>query len=226
MEKIRITFVHIVIFFLTLGLGSIFYTKHYQHSGSSNEWFSFEKLEFNPMDANQNRSNNDVSFKGEDLVVQSDKNNMTQSVKSQLKHVYVQLSGAVNRPGVYVVNKDTRLIDLVMNQGKGYKKTADFDKINLSEKVGSDGRHIRIPSKTLVIPSRISRDKKKENFPISISQASVDDLIKIPGIGPVLARRIVDYRSKLGNYTSLDQLKSVKGIHKNKFKKIKAYVTL
>ena len=62
--------------------------------------------------------------------------------------------------------------------------------------------------------------------PIPLNRATVEDLDRIPGIGPGLARRIVEYRQALGNFSALDQLKEVNGIKEKTFEKIKGYLTL
>lgn len=61
---------------------------------------------------------------------------------------------------------------------------------------------------------------------ININTATIENLQKIPGIGPTLAQRIVAYRQQIGKFISLEQLQQVKGIGKNKFESIKPYITI
>ncbi|MBN1619377.1 helix-hairpin-helix domain-containing protein [candidate division WOR-3 bacterium] len=62
-------------------------------------------------------------------------------------------------------------------------------------------------------------------FPADINRATVSLLVKIPGIGPVLARRIIDFRDEKGNIEDLEELLNVNGIGKNLFEQIKPYLT-
>jgi competence protein ComEA len=62
-------------------------------------------------------------------------------------------------------------------------------------------------------------------FPININKASQTELEKIPGIGPVIARRINEYRSQNGEFKVLEDLRKVKGIGDKKFQLIKDYIS-
>lgn len=61
---------------------------------------------------------------------------------------------------------------------------------------------------------------------ININSAFPGDLVRLPGIGEVIAERIVDYRLQIGKFTSIDQLANVKGIGPKKLEKLRDYVTL
>ncbi len=61
---------------------------------------------------------------------------------------------------------------------------------------------------------------------IPLNRAAAEDLDRLPGIGPGLARRIVAYRETQGSFSSLDELKEVSGIKEKTFDKIKGYLTL
>lgn len=74
-----------------------------------------------------------------------------------------------------------------------------------------------------------NKENKKEeqviNFPININTANVDQLCAIPGIGPVLAQRIIDYRNENGPYSKPDDLLKVKGIGEKKLQTLLQYIT-
>ena len=61
---------------------------------------------------------------------------------------------------------------------------------------------------------------------ININTAAEEDLIKIPGIGPELASRIIEYRQTQGPFSDIEDLKKVKGIGEKKFEAIKEFITL
>ncbi|MEO0141889.1 MAG: helix-hairpin-helix domain-containing protein [candidate division WOR-3 bacterium] len=67
---------------------------------------------------------------------------------------------------------------------------------------------------------------KEGTKPISINNAEVDDLEALPGIGPALARRIVEYRARHGAFKDLDELKDVKGIGEKVFRQILPFIEL
>ena len=68
--------------------------------------------------------------------------------------------------------------------------------------------------------------KKKENIILNINKASVMDLQKLPGIGPVLAGRIIEYRKGIGQFKSIEQLKQVKGVGEKTIAKLECFIRL
>jgi|SRR3990172_7042336 len=81
-----------------------------------------------------------------------------------------------------------------------------------------------------VISQRLGDNQKQIEsaafFKININKATVDELEQIPKIGPVLAQRIVQYRTLNGNFSKPDDLAKVKGVGKQTLKIIKNYITL
>lgn len=69
--------------------------------------------------------------------------------------------------------------------------------------------------------SSLSPDKK-----ININTAYTNDLLLLPGIGEVMAERIIEYRERTGGFRNIEELKNVKGIGEKKFEKIRNYLTL
>ncbi len=81
----------------------------------------------------------------------------------------------------------------------------------------------------------VKRERLKKDYrliieegiePISINSAGVDELEYLPGVGPALARRIVDYREKNGPFKKIEELKNVKGIGDKLFQRILPFVKL
>ncbi|OQX86138.1 hypothetical protein B6D60_06745 [candidate division KSB1 bacterium 4484_87] len=67
-------------------------------------------------------------------------------------------------------------------------------------------------------------EKKRRDFRININTASADEMVNLPRVGPVLAKRIVDYREQHGYFDSVEELIRVKGIGKKRLEKLKPFV--
>ena len=149
--------------------------------------------------------------------------NTTEST-TEIKHnIIVYVCGAVNNPGVVELPADSRLADAVKKCG-GLNAAAAADKTNLSQKL-HDEMQIIIPAQNNLT---LADNKKNESASdkISINTADSTTLIKLPGIGPALAQRIIDYRQKTGSFKTVDELQKVRGIGTTKFTALKDKVCL
>jgi len=128
------------------------------------------------------------------------------------KEIRVQVKGEVQKPGVYSLSSGSRIEDLVQAAG-GFTTSADEDSIVLVKKLlDSDCIVIRKKGDTVENKLISSNSEAKENGKINLNTATLDELDKLPGIGPAKAKIIMDYREKNGGFTSVDDLKQVKGI--------------
>lgn len=123
----------------------------------------------------------------------------------------VEIKGAVNRPGIYTVKWEANVQDVIQLAG-GLQEMANTDSLSLLENV-KDGD-------VLVIA-----EESKEIQKISINTATVEELDRLPGIGPSIANRIIEYRQKQ-RFRTLEELKEVKGIGDKLFEKIKEQIVL
>ena len=73
---------------------------------------------------------------------------------------------------------------------------------------------------------KATKPKDEVTFPVNINTASVRELDALPGIGEVLAQRIIDYRNAYGPFKSVEELVNVKGIGEKTLEKLKAYATI
>jgi len=141
--------------------------------------------------------------------------------------VTIDMAGEVIKPGVYKLNDGDRIIDaLVMAGGLGLKADREWVEKNLNqaEKL-VDGQKIYIPK----IGEEIENDNKvlgKTDSVIKLNTATIEDLDKLTGIGPSIAQRIIDYRTKNGGFKDINELKLVSGIGDKLFEKIKDDVAL
>lgn len=137
---------------------------------------------------------------------------------------YIDISGAVNSPGVYKVKKKTRVFELIEKAG-GLKSDANLDALNQAEFV-QDGQKIVIPSNGGGDSNKESEDKSNnDGGMININLADKSKLMSLPGVGDAIAQRIIDYR-KDHRFSKVEDLKQVKGIGDATFEKLKNMITV
>ena len=137
--------------------------------------------------------------------------------------IFVDVTGAVNNPGVYTLTGRSRVIDAIKAAGDS-APGADLSTINLA-RVLNDGEQIYVDS-TVVNSSGQRVSKKVSSGPININRATLRQLDALDGIGPVIAGRIIDYRKKNGSFLTIDDLQKVSGIGAAKFAQIKSKVRI
>lgn len=143
---------------------------------------------------------------------------------------YAYLTGAVVNPGTYPISKNYRLFQLIDDAG-GLRWDAASEQINMAAPV-HDGEHIHVPT---FVPSSDEKKEsssssgsrptsnskssgssqsvaKGEKTPVNVNTASEEELCLLPGVGPVIAERIVEYRKSHGPFSDPDDLKNVSGI--------------
>ena len=135
--------------------------------------------------------------------------------------ITVYVSGAVNRPGLVELSQGARAADAV-NVCGGLLPTADEKAVNMAQ-VLKDGAQLQVPGKGAAGAGGSGKDSSGR---VSINTADEKALDTLPGIGPAMARRIVEYRQSNGGFQSLEDLKKVKGIGAAKFEKLKDKVCL
>ena len=156
--------------------------------------------------------------------------------KKKLWVLYI--TGEVKSPGVYTLSPDIRTFDLVDAAG-GLTSKADPVRINLAAPL-SDGMHIHVPSAgpggpgvpsySLPEPSSPSLSSPAEggapSRPVNINTATLQELERLPGVGPATARAILEYRRTRGSFSSVEDLLGVKGIGPKKLEGMRKAVIL
>ena len=137
--------------------------------------------------------------------------------------IFVDVTGAVNNPGVYTLTGRSRVIDAIKAAGDS-APGADLSTINLA-RVLNDGEQIYVDS-TVVNSSGQRVSKKVSSGPVNINRATLRQLDALDGIGPVIAGRIIEYRKKNGSFLTIDDLQKVSGIGAAKFAQIKSKVRI
>lgn len=150
--------------------------------------------------------------------------------------IVVHITGAVNKGGVVTLKENSRVTDAVAAAG-GLRDDADMSKINLAL-ILEDGSKINIPSINDIETSEEIMDEmefiesmpdssfKSENSIVNINKASQTELETLPGIGPSIALKIVNYREENGKFANIEDLKKVSGIGDSKFENIKNLITV
>ena len=135
--------------------------------------------------------------------------------------VLIHVIGEVNNPGIYEIESGSRVIDAVMAAG-GMSSLASECGINLAREV-KDGEQIVIPSEVTGCPEYMDSDS---GALLSLNQATAEQFDTLPGIGPTLAERIIQWREKNNGFSSIDQLNEVSGIGDKLFAGVKELVSL
>ena len=132
--------------------------------------------------------------------------------------IFVDVTGAVNKPGVYTLSANSRVIDAIKAAGDS-APGADLSTINLA-RVLSDGEQIYVDA-TVVNSAGVRIAKRVRSGPININRASAAQFDSLDGIGPVIAKRIIEYRKVNGPFVTVEDLQKVSGIGVAKFAQIK-----
>lgn len=139
----------------------------------------------------------------------------------------VDVVGRVHRPGVYRLPAGSRVTDAVTAAG-GVLAGVDPATVNLARKL-SDGEQLVIGRSTTAAPTGSApagSGSAGPDAPVDLNSATVAQLDALPGVGPVLAQRIVDWRTQHGRFDSVAQLRSVSGIGDAKFADLSPLVTV
>lgn len=153
--------------------------------------------------------------------------------------IFVHVTGRVKKPGVYKLSPGQRVKDAVELAG-GPQPDADMDQINLAAKA-TDSEKIIVPRKGSMMPVTMSPTGAVIRSPnpngssssgaktpaiVNINRASVEELQQLPGVGPVLAERILEYRRQHGRFNSVEELMEVRGIGAKRLEDMRPYVRL
>jgi len=186
-------------------------------------------------------------------VVQENVSSKEAKVISEEKEYYkIDIKGSVNNPGVYSLEKGSRVIDAIKIAG-GLKENADTSVNNLSKYIKDEMVIIIYDKNEVASFSKVEEKEMLENkecvqynevitnnscitngdviasevdTKISINTASVDLLMTLPGIGESKAKSIIAFREEKGLFTTIEDIMNVSGIGESVFEKIKDYITV
>lgn len=158
---------------------------------------------------------------GKDSTVTIEKSSDTgDSTQVQSPKIYVHVAGSVKAPGIYQLDSGTRVYDAVLAAG-GFTDKANQSSVNMARAL-TDGEQLLISSES----SSVTFEGAVTSSLISLNQASSSQLEDLPGVGPALAGRIVDWRTANGGFKAKEDLLNVAGIGDKLFASFKDLVTL
>ncbi len=141
------------------------------------------------------------------------------------RRAVVHVAGAVRRPGVYRLAAGARVRDAVRRAG-GASSGGDANAINLAAKL-VDGAQVIVPAKAgdtaagAVAPATTA----PATAPISLSNATAEQLDALDGVGPATAEKIIQWREQHGGFSSVEDLGEVPGIGPKKLEALRSQVT-
>lgn len=138
---------------------------------------------------------------------------------SKVTNRLIYVTGAVESPGLYEVQDGATWGDVIKLSG-GFLPYAVTDTLNLAEPA-EVGTHVHIKFNFSGNPEVLLQKKK-----VNINTADEKGLTSLSGVGPGTAKKIMDYRNANGAFTSIDDLKKVKGIGDATFKKLAPHITI
>jgi len=147
--------------------------------------------------------------------------------------VYVHVTGAVLQPGLYTFPAGSRVGDAVAAAGAA--DDADLDALNLAARL-VDGQRLAVPRRSEAAPASASAPRptaaralatpRPAGTKLNLNTATAAELDALPGIGPALARRIIDYRERHGPFRSVQQLRDARLLPAATYERIRDLVTV
>lgn len=127
------------------------------------------------------------------------------------KLLVVDVAGAVRHPGVYRLRSGLRIDDAIAAAG-GTRPKAQLGAVNLAAPI-ADGEQIVVPGRGVAASAVGSPSAgSSPSAPLDLNSATLEELENLPGIGPVTAQKILDYRQQHGAFHSVAELQGVSGI--------------
>ena len=138
--------------------------------------------------------------------------------------VVVAVAGGVRRPGLFTLPVGSRVADAVAAAG-GVRPGVSIGLLNLARRL-VDGEQVIVGAATGAQPNTPAGPAAGPGAPLNLNTATLEQLDGLPGVGPVLAQRILDYRTRHGAFRSVEQLRDVGGIGEAKFADLRGLVAV
>ncbi|MDO4376322.1 MAG: ComEA family DNA-binding protein [bacterium] len=164
------------------------------------------------------------------------------SFKAEEK-IFVDVKGAVKKPGVYEMSSSDRVVDAIKMAG-GLKSNASTNNINLSKTVSNEmviyvftkseittkvASSVPCECETITVNNCVNNGEDADNSTsdkVNVNKASKEELMKLNGLGESKAEAIITYRNNNGVFKTIEDIKNVSGIGDALFDKIKDFITV
>ena len=224
----------IIVIIIILVMGGICFIINYNENNKTEDYSFLE----------ENIIEEEKTVKAENIVESESLVGVENNVEEIENVIVVHITGEVKKSGIVKLKQGSRIINAIEEAG-GATEEANLDYINLAY-VLEDGQKIYIPSEKEILDAE---EKEKEieyiisdngnnsnvegksnngggNVKVNINEADLSELETLPGIGPSLAQRIIEYRKENGQFEKIEDIKTVKGIGDSKFEKIKENIVI
>lgn len=184
-----------------------------------------------------------TSAPGLELTDQSNAANPKEGASTGMERatfIICEIKGHIGKPGVYDLADGSRVSDLIIRSG-GVLATGSLELVNQARKL-QDGEVVIIPAKGVTKEQydemAVSNPDPPQTAPgkqstgntgtalVNINTANEAELDTIPGVGPATAKNIIDYRTNIGPFAAIEDLKKVDRIGDKTFEKLKQYITV
>jgi competence protein ComEA len=145
------------------------------------------------------------------------------SSDAAMPRLVVHVVGAVRHPGLFRLREGDRVADAVARAG-GPTRRADLSVVNLAAPL-ADGQQVLVPRRAPPGTVPGGRTSPVAGAKVSLAIATVEQLDELPGIGPVTAQKIVDWRTAHGPFRSVEDLDDVPGIGPARVEQLRELVT-
>lgn len=154
-------------------------------------------------------------------------------------NIKVYIRGEVKTPGLYEIEADVRLIELIELAG-GPTENADLDRLNLAA-ILQDGKTVKIPAvgeeeESPEVIEAMAQTDYEEHFSsgsdkiasgtVNINSAGKEELMRLPGVGEATAVKIINYRETAGGFNAIEEIMNVSGIGESKFSSMKPFLSV
>ena len=180
----------------------------------------------------QNTNEEEIIINYENMIVEATNEIKNNTVEIEKTYIKIHITGQVKNSGIFELEYGSRISDAIEKAG-GLTEFANLEDVNLAYTL-EDGQKLYIPSseekeveyitenngENIVQETNVSSSNKV----INVNKADSSQLETIPGIGPSMAEKIVNYREENGNFQTVEDLKNVSGIGEKKFESMREYV--
>jgi competence protein ComEA len=147
-------------------------------------------------------------------------------VEEEPRKLVVHVAGAVNHPGLYELDDGSRIDDAIAEAG-GARPKAALELVNLAAPV-ADGQQVLVPLRGAAVAAGGGEGggPVAPGGKVSLNSATIEQLDALPGIGPVTAQQIIDFRTANGSFSSVEELDAVPGIGPARLEQLRELVSL